>query len=84
MRSETAKRIEYLERCVAEIDEQLTLLGPLARRFLRLRKNLDLAGVPYTEPITLNLRVSEWPRQHKFCCEIFGHRLLGMNIRWIV
>lgn len=77
------KRIENFERCVAEIDKEMSLLGPFSRKYLRLRMNLDLAGVRRTERITLNVRISEWPEQYKFCRDKFGNRLLGMDINWV-
>ena len=78
----TAESIENFERSVAEIDEQMLILGPLVSKFLLLRKNIALCGGPLGEPITLNLRISQWPKQYKYCQQTFGNRLLGMNVNW--
>jgi len=82
MKAETIERIENFERSVAEINEQLTCLGPLVKQFLALRMNLDYCGVARSERIILNLRISEWPKQYKFCQQKFGNRILGMEINW--
>ncbi len=77
-------RDEYanFEKSVAAIDDQMVCLGPLLRQLLPLRKNIDLCPGPFREPIVLNLRIDEWPKQYKYCQESFGNRILAMDIRW--
>lgn len=78
-----AERLANFERSVAAINAQMICLTPLVRKYLLLHKNVRLCGGPWDEPITLNLRIADWPRQYKFCQETFGNRLLGMNLNWI-
>ncbi len=85
MKASTLKRrIEAIERSLAEINEMDAALSVLVQRYLLLLKNIRLCGGPWDEKITLNLRKADWPKQYKFCQEKFGNRILGMNINWIV
>ena len=83
MFAKTADRLANFEKSVAEINEQMTCLGPLVRKFLLLSMNIRLCGDPWDEKITLNLRIAEWPKQYKYCQEVFGNRILAMDIRWL-
>ena len=78
-------RDEYADfgKLVAAIDEEMACLAPLVQRYLALHKNIRLCGGPFDEPITLNLRIDEWPKQYKLCQEYFGNRILAMDIRWV-
>ena len=79
----TVESLANFERSVAAINYQMFCLGPLIRKFLPLRLNIDRCSGPWREPIVLNLRIAEWPKQYKYCQEVFGNRILAMDIRWL-
>lgn len=84
MKTSTLKRIDAIERSIAEIDEMNAELSDVVMRYLPFHKNIRLCGGSWDEKITLNLRKSDWPKLYKYCQEKFGNRILGMDINWIV
>ena len=63
--------------------DEMACLTPLIEALLPLHRNIRRCGGPFDEQITLNVRISRWPDQHRFCLREFGNRLLGMNLHWI-
>lgn len=76
------RRIEAIDRSIAEMDEMGATLSVLVQRYLLLHRNVRLCGGPWDEKITLNMRKADWPKQYKYCQEKFGNRILGMDINW--
>jgi len=68
---------------IRDTEELMELFGPLVRRYLLLRKNCDLCGVPRSERLYLNLRRCDWPGQHKMMVQADCFRLLGFKVLWI-